>query len=130
MNEPEVRHRSRRSWLPMRRLSRVMAEDDRVAPLRGPARAVFRTHIQAQGGRNIDTAGDSVSPPSNATGAVRAAVAIQRSSHHCAGQRNAARLWFRIGVHLGDVLRRPTAASTATESTLLRGFRRCVNRAA
>jgi class 3 adenylate cyclase len=41
--------------------SRVMAEDDRVA-LATPdaARAVFRRHIEAQGGRVTDTAGDSV----------------------------------------------------------------------
>jgi len=70
------------------------------------ARGVFRRHIEAQGGRVIDTAGDSVLASfETATGAVRAALAIQRKvSTTVQGQRNAARLSFRIGVHLGDVL--------------------------
>ena len=87
--------------------SRVMAEDDRAAlATLDAARAVFRRHIEAQGGRVIDTAGDSVLASFEAaTGAVRAALAIQRKlSASAHGQRNAARLSFRIGVHLGDVL--------------------------
>ena len=58
------------------------------------ARAVFRTHIEAQGGRIIDTAGDSVLASfETATGAVRAAIAIQRKlSTRALGQRSAARL--------------------------------------
>jgi predicted ATPase len=84
-----------------------MAEDDRGAlATLDAARVVFRKHIEAQGGRVVDTAGDSVLAAfETATGAVRAAVAVQRKLSTAAqGQRNAARLSFRIGVHLGDVL--------------------------
>jgi adenylate cyclase len=108
MNEPEARHRLAAILAAdAAGYSRVMAEDDRVAlAALDAARAVFRKHIEAQGGRVIDTAGDSVLASfETATGAVRAAVAIQRKlspSPH--GQRNAARLSFRIGVHIGDVL--------------------------
>src|SRR6188508_744866 len=108
MNEPEARHRLAAILAAdAAGYSRVMAEDDRVAlATLDAARAVFRTHIEAQGGRVIDTAGDSVLASfETATGAVRAAVAIQRKLSITAhGQRNAARLSFRIGVHLGDVL--------------------------
>jgi adenylate cyclase len=108
MNELEVRHRLTAILAAdAAAYSRVMAEDDRIAlSALDAARAVFRTHIQAQGGRIIDTAGDSVLASfETATGAVRAAVAIQRKLSITAhGQRNAARLSFRIGVHLGDVL--------------------------
>ena len=108
MNEPEARHRLAAILAAdAAGYSRVMAEDDRVAlATLDAARAVFRRHIEAQGGRVIDTAGDSVLASfETATGAVRAAVAIQRKlSTPAHGQRNAARLSFRIGVHLGDVL--------------------------
>src|SRR5689334_10231515 len=108
MSEPEARHRLAAILAADGAgYSRVMAEDDRAAlAALDAARAVFRRHIEAQGGRVIDTAGDSVLGSfETATGAVRAAVAIQRKlspSQH--GQRNAPRLSFRIGVHLGDVL--------------------------
>ena len=108
MSEPEARHRLAAILAAdAAGYSRVMAEDDRVAlATLDAARVVFRGHIEAQGGRVIDTAGDSVLASfETATGAVRAALAIQRklaASAH--GQRNAARLSFRIGVHLGDVL--------------------------
>src|SRR5678815_5049966 len=81
MNEREVRHRLTAILAAdAAGYSRVMAEDDRVAlAALDAARAVFRTHIQAQGGRIIDTAGDSVLASfETATGAVRAALAIQR----------------------------------------------------
>jgi predicted ATPase/class 3 adenylate cyclase len=108
MNEPEARHRLAAILAAdAAGYSRVMAEDDRVAlAALDAARAVFRTHIEAQGGRIIDTAGDSVLASfETATGAVRAAVDIQRKLSTAAhGQRNVARLSFRIGVHLGDVL--------------------------
>ena len=108
MNEPEARHRLAAILAAdAAGYSRAMVEDDRVAlTTLDAARAVFRTHIEAQGGRVIDTAGDSVLASfETATGAVRAAVAIQRKlSTPVHGQRNATRLSFRIGVHLGDVL--------------------------
>jgi predicted ATPase/class 3 adenylate cyclase len=87
--------------------SRLMAGDDRATlTALDAARAVFRTHIEAQSGRVIDTAGDSVLGSfESATGAVAAALAIQRKlSTPARGQRDASRLSFRIGVHLGDVL--------------------------
>ena len=108
MSEPEARHRLAAILAAdAAGYSRVMAEDDRVAlATLDAARVVFRGHIEAQGGRVIDTAGDSVLASfETATGAVRAALAIQRKlSASAHGQRNAARLSFRIGVHLGDVL--------------------------
>jgi predicted ATPase/class 3 adenylate cyclase/DNA-binding winged helix-turn-helix (wHTH) protein len=108
MNEAEARHRLAAILAAdAAGYSRVMAEDDRVAlATLDAARAVFRRHIEAQGGHIIDTAGDSVLASfETATGAVRAAVAIQRKLSTAAhDQHNAARLSFRIGVHLGDVL--------------------------
>ena len=108
MNEPEARHRLTAILAAdAAGYSRVMGEDDRVAlAALDAARAVFRRNIEAQGGRVIDTAGDSVLASfETATGAVRAAIAIQRKlSTTAQGQRNGALLSFRIGVHLGDVL--------------------------
>jgi predicted ATPase/class 3 adenylate cyclase/DNA-binding winged helix-turn-helix (wHTH) protein len=108
MNEPEARHRLAAILAAdAAGYSRVMGEDDRVAlATLDAARAVFRRNIEARGGRVIDTAGDSVLASfETATGAVRAAVAIQRKlSTRVYGQRNGALLSFRIGVHLGDVL--------------------------
>src|SRR6476620_10459613 len=108
MSEPEARHRLAAILAAdAAGYSRVMAEDDHVAlATLEAARAVFRRHIEAQGGRVVDTAGDSVLASfETATGAVRAAVAIQRKlSTPVHGQRNGALLSFRIGVHLGDVL--------------------------
>jgi predicted ATPase/class 3 adenylate cyclase len=81
--------------------SRLMSEDERatLAAL-DAARKLFRTHIESQGGRVIDTAGDSVLASfETATGAVSAALAIQRKLSN--------RLPFRVGVHLGDVLEKP-----------------------
>ena len=107
MDEPAARHRLTAILAAdAAGYSRAMAEDDRLAlATLDTARAVFRRHIEAQGGRVIDTAGDSVLASfETATGAVRAAVAIQRKLSAAArGKRNAA-LSFRIGVHLGDVL--------------------------
>ena len=100
MNEPEARHRLAAILAAdAAGYSRVMAEDDRVAlATLDAARVVFRRHIEAQGGRVIDTAGDSVLASFEiAAGAVRAAVAIQRKLSTTAhDQRNAARLSFRI----------------------------------
>jgi adenylate cyclase len=108
MNEPEARHRLTAILAAdAAGYSRAMAEDDRLAlATLDAARVVFRGHIEAEGGRVIDTAGDSVLASfETATGAVRAALAIQRKLPAPAhGKGNAARLSFRIGVHLGDVL--------------------------
>ena len=70
------------------------------------ARSVFRIEVDANRGRVIDTAGDSVLAVfDSAAGAVVAALAVQGalgadSGHAPPGRR----LRFRIGVHLGDVI--------------------------
>jgi adenylate cyclase len=69
-------------------------------------RAVFRSHVDAESGRVVDTAGDSVLAvfPS-AIGAVRAAIAIQDELGLCnEALAEARRMRFRIGVNLGDVI--------------------------
>ena len=87
--------------------SRLMAIDDKatVAAL-DAARAVFRTQVEAQQGRVIDMAGDSVLAVfGTATGAVNAALAIQAQVNHLADAEAPDRgMRFRIGVHLGDVI--------------------------
>ena len=87
--------------------SRLMAADERatVAAL-DAARAVFRRQIEANHGRVIDMAGDSVLAVfETATGAVTAALGVQQeidaSSSDVPDDR---RMRFRIGVHLGDVI--------------------------
>ncbi|MBK6863319.1 MAG: tetratricopeptide repeat protein [Ideonella sp.] len=86
--------------------SRLMSIDDRatIATL-DAARAVFRAQIEAQRGRVIDTAGDSVlSVFGTALGAVTAALAIQAQLKLLADAvPEDRRMRFRIGVHLGDV---------------------------
>ena len=87
--------------------SRLMAadEDATVAAL-DVARAVFRARIEANQGRVIDMAGDSVlAVLETATGAVGAALEIQQeldSLAHTVAEDS--RMRFRIGVHLGDVI--------------------------
>jgi len=87
--------------------SRLMASDESatVAAL-DSARAVFRSQIEANQGRVIDMAGDSVlSVFDLATGAVTAALAIQQGLN--AASNNAPedrRMRFRIGIHLGEII--------------------------
>ncbi len=87
--------------------SRLMAADEHatVAAL-DAARTVFRTHIEANGGRVIDMAGDSVLAVFElATGAVCASLAIQRELDAAAGEKPPdRRMLFRIGVHLGEII--------------------------
>jgi len=87
--------------------SRLMSIDERatVAAL-DSARTVFRTQIEANQGRVIDMAGDSVLAAFEiATGAVSAALAIQRELNALSGDvAEDRRMRFRIGVHLGDVI--------------------------
>jgi len=70
------------------------------------ARAVFRTTIDANRGRVIDMAGDSILAIfETASGAVASALAVQAEL----GRRSAevvadCRMQFRIGIHLGDVI--------------------------
>jgi class 3 adenylate cyclase len=87
--------------------SRLMADDEQgtIAAL-DVARAVFRRHIEANQGRVVDMAGDSVLAVfESATGAVTAALVIQETltatrSSGAEGRR----MHFRIGVHIGDVI--------------------------
>ena len=87
--------------------SRLMAADDRgtVAAL-DAARAVFRKHIEANQGRVIDMAGDSVLAVfDTAFGAASTALAVQNElaeASMCIAED--CRLRFRIGLHLGDVI--------------------------
>lgn len=87
--------------------SRLMAADASatVAAL-DAARAVFRTQIEANQGRVVDMAGDSVLGVfETAAGAVAAALAVQQVLNSIAGDTpEDQRMRFRIGVHLGDVI--------------------------
>ena len=90
--------------------SRLMALDDE-ATIRAldAAREVFRRCTAVHGGRVVDTAGDSVLAVfGTAMGATSAALAIQSELNAKAEQAKAdRRLWFRIGLHLGDVVEKP-----------------------
>ncbi len=70
------------------------------------ARKVFRLQIEANQGRVIDMAGDSVLAVfETATGAVVAALAVQNEVNTVADANpEARRMRFRIGIHLGDVI--------------------------
>ncbi|HZP93425.1 MAG TPA: tetratricopeptide repeat protein [Burkholderiales bacterium] len=87
--------------------SRLMAADERatVAAL-DAARGVFREQIEANGGRVVDMAGDSVLAVfETAAGATLAALAIQRELEAASSAvPEARRMRFRLGLHLGDVI--------------------------
>jgi TolB-like protein/class 3 adenylate cyclase/Flp pilus assembly protein TadD len=87
--------------------SRLMSIDDKATVTAlDAARAVFRTQVEAQQGRVIDMAGDSVLAVfGTATGAVNAALAVQAQLDAAAeAEAEDRRMRFRIGVHLGDVI--------------------------
>ena len=87
--------------------SRLMASDERatVAAL-DAARAVFRARIEANQGRVIDMAGDSVLAVfETASGAIAAALAIQDQIATASSAVPPERcMRFRIGVHVGDLM--------------------------
>jgi adenylate cyclase len=86
--------------------SRLMADDETATiTALDDARGVFRTNIAEQGGRVVDTAGDSVLSVFETTaGAVKAAMAIQaRLAEINAEIPEPRRMLFRIGIHLGDI---------------------------
>lgn len=87
--------------------SRLMVADERatVAAL-DAARAAFRRQIEANQGRVIDMAGDSVLAVfESAAGAVAAALAVQSELDTAlSSDPEERRMRFRIGVHLGDVI--------------------------
>ena len=86
------------------------AEEATVVAL-DAARNVFKTQIEANQGRVIDMAGDSVLAVfETAVGAVTAALAVQaqlESSERASSTPEDQRMRFRIGVHLGDVIEKP-----------------------
>ena len=88
--------------------SRLMEADERatVEALEA-ARAVFRTEVKANGGRVVDTSGDSVLALfDSAAGAVVAALAVQQTLEDASiALPEHRRMRFRIGVHLGDVIK-------------------------
>jgi adenylate cyclase len=86
--------------------TRLMA-DDETATIESldAARAVFIEHIEANQGRVVDTAGDSVLAVfETIAGAVRGAEAIQgRLTEISEPLLDERRMHFRIGIHLGDI---------------------------
>jgi len=87
--------------------SRLMADDERETVVAlDLARAAFRRRIEANQGRVVDTAGDSVLAVfETAIGAVTAGLAVQSDLDRlCGDLPEHRRLRFRIGIHLGDVI--------------------------
>ncbi|MDP6952574.1 MAG: adenylate/guanylate cyclase domain-containing protein, partial [Alphaproteobacteria bacterium] len=87
--------------------SRLMGDDEAatVAALNA-ARGVFKRHIAAQGGRVIDTAGDSVLAVfDSVVQSVGCALAVQSELAEAnAARPENRRMAFRIGINLGDVI--------------------------
>ncbi len=87
--------------------SRLMGDDEAatVAALNA-ARGVFKRHIAAQGGRVVDTAGDSVLATFDSiVQSVTCAMAVQSDLAEAnAARPESRRMRFRIGVNLGDVI--------------------------
>jgi predicted ATPase/class 3 adenylate cyclase len=87
--------------------ARLMAADAgaTVAAL-DETRAVFRREIEANGGRVVDMAGDSILAVFHSAGeALDAALAVQKTlAAAAAGLAEARRMRVRIGVHLGEVI--------------------------
>jgi adenylate cyclase len=97
--------------------SRLMAADERATVTAlDTAREVFRKQIESHQGRVIDMAGDSVLAVfETATGAGSAALAVQQElSASSSGVPEDRHMRFRVGVHLGALLRRAMAQSTET----------------
>jgi adenylate cyclase len=87
--------------------SRLMAQDEHATLANlDAARGVFRLRIEANQGRVIDMAGDSVLAAfETASGAVSAALEIQKALAMTGeAMPEAQRMRFRIGIHLGDVI--------------------------
>ncbi|MDP6954140.1 MAG: adenylate/guanylate cyclase domain-containing protein, partial [Alphaproteobacteria bacterium] len=86
--------------------TRLMADDEQATiDALDAARAVFVENIEANQGRVVDTAGDSVLAVFETTeGAVLASVAIQdRLTTANEPLPETRRMHFRIGLHLGDI---------------------------
>ena len=90
--------------------SSLMAVDERTTVTAlDAARAVFRTQVESNQGRITDMAGDSILAVFDiATGAVSAALAIQQELDAASGRvPEDARMRFRIGLHLGEIIEKP-----------------------
>jgi predicted ATPase/class 3 adenylate cyclase len=87
--------------------SRLMAKDAKatLASL-DTARAIFATRVREAEGRIVDTAGDSVLAVfSSVSAAVQAALSVQSVlGRETARQTERRTLWYRIGVHFGEVI--------------------------
>ena len=107
MAEPEVRQRLAAILAAdVVGYSRLMGDDERatIATLRAH-RAVFRDHIEANGGRVVDMAGDAVLAVfASVSGAVAAGLdtqqALQASNEALDEGR---RMRFRVGINLGEI---------------------------
>jgi len=111
VNTPGLKHRlSAILMADAAGFARLMTADDQgtVAAL-DAARAVFRSHVDANQGRIIDMAGDSVLAVfDTAGGAVAAALTVQEAlAEQAADVPDDRCMRFRIGVHLGDVIEKP-----------------------
>jgi adenylate cyclase len=87
--------------------SRLMADDEQATvKTLDQARDIFRRHVDANRGRVVDTAGDSVLAVFETTsGAVRASMAIQEGLQALNADTPSERhMQFRIGIHLGDIM--------------------------
>ena len=90
--------------------SRLMEADEKATIATLDAyRLIFREHVEADRGRIVDTAGDSVLAVfETATGAVRAAISIQEqllaTNQEVPEDK---RMQFRIGVNLGEIIEKP-----------------------
>src|SRR4051812_39514389 len=87
--------------------SRMMGEDETatLATLK-TARAAMRDLIARNGGRIVNTAGDAMLAEfGSVVKAVECAIAVQREvAERNAGLPEERRMWFRIGINLGDVM--------------------------
>jgi adenylate cyclase len=86
--------------------SRLMGDDERATiDAINHCRAIFREHIEANGGRVVDMAGDSVLAIfDTAIGAFTTAIAAQeRLAHLNADFAEDRRMLWRIGVNTGDI---------------------------
>src|SRR5262245_292123 len=107
MNAPQRQHLAAILVADAVGYSRLMEADEgaTLAAL-DAARAVFKSEVESNHGRIVNTAGDSVLAIFDAAaGAVTVALAIQcrleASSRDLSEDR---RMRFRIGIHLGDVI--------------------------
>ena len=87
--------------------SRLMADDERATfDTLKTRRGVMEDLVARHGGRLVNSAGDSILVEfASVVNAVECAIAIQRDmAERNAGLPPERRMWFRIGINLGDVM--------------------------